>query len=70
MEKTAVDIAVERLEKLIPSGNQMLIGIILDEAKGIERLQSQKFFRDGWIEASKYYNYEEQTKTELNDQPK
>lgn len=63
MKKTAVDIAVEKLEKLIPSGNQLIIGAILDEAKGIERMQLAEFFRDGWIEASKYYNYEDQIKT-------
>ena len=40
MEKqTAVEFAVEKLEKLIPSGNQLLIGIILNQAKEIEKQQ-------------------------------
>jgi hypothetical protein len=39
MKQTAVDFAVEQLEKLIPSGNQILIGIILGKAKEIERQQ-------------------------------
>jgi hypothetical protein len=70
MEKTAVDIAVERLEKLIPNGNKELIDIILNDAKGIERLQSQKFFRDGWIDASQYYNYQDQIKAKADDEPR
>ena len=38
MEKqTAVEFAVEKLEKLIPSGNQLLIGIILNQAKEMEK---------------------------------
>jgi hypothetical protein len=39
MKQTAVDFAVEKLEKLIPSGNQILIGIILGKAKEMERQQ-------------------------------
>ena len=39
MKQTAVDFAVEQLEKLIPSGNQILIGIILGQAKEMERQQ-------------------------------
>ena len=39
MKQTAVDFAVEQLEKLIPSGNQILIGIILGKAKEMERQQ-------------------------------
>jgi hypothetical protein len=39
MKQTAVDFAVEQLEKLIPSGNQILIGIILEKAKEMEKEQ-------------------------------
>jgi hypothetical protein len=34
-KQTAVDFAVEKLEKLIPSGNELVIGIILELAKEI-----------------------------------
>lgn len=39
MEKTAVEFAVEKLEKFIPSGNQIIINIILKQAKEIEKQQ-------------------------------
>jgi hypothetical protein len=32
-EQTAVEFAVEKLEKFIPSGNQFVISIILEQAK-------------------------------------
>ncbi len=62
MDKTAVDIAVERLEKLIPTGNKESIDIILNEVKGIERMQLAELRMDVWMEASRYYNYEDQIK--------
>ena len=39
MKQTAVDFAVEQLEKLIPSGNQIIIGIIIERAKQMEKKQ-------------------------------
>lgn len=45
MKQTAVDFAVEQLEKLIPSGNQIIIGIILDKAKEMEKEQIMKTAR-------------------------
>lgn len=38
-KKTAVEYAVEKLEKFIPSGNQIAIDVILDKAKEMERIQ-------------------------------
>ena len=38
-KQTAVEFAVEKLEKLIPSGNQLAIRIILNQAKEIEKEQ-------------------------------
>lgn len=36
---TAVEFAVEKLAKFIPSGNQLVIHIILEEAKKLEKQQ-------------------------------
>lgn len=38
-KQTAIDFAVEKLEKLIPSGHQIIISIILEKAKEMERQQ-------------------------------
>jgi hypothetical protein len=37
MKTTAVEFAVEQLEQLIPSGHQLAIRIILDQAKEMEK---------------------------------
>ncbi len=39
MKQTAVEFAVEKLAKFIPSGNQLVIHIILEEAKELEKKQ-------------------------------
>ena len=39
MKITAVEFAVEQLEQLIPSGNQLAIRIILEQAKEMEMKQ-------------------------------
>jgi hypothetical protein len=39
MKTTAVEFALEQLEQLIPSGHQLAIRIILDQAKEIEKQQ-------------------------------
>ena len=58
MEKqTAVEFAVEKLEKLIPSGNQLLIGIILNQAKEIEKQQqgySEEDLRLAWEDGREF----------------
>lgn len=63
MKQTAVDFAVEQLEKLIPSGNQILIGIILEKAKEMEKEQIKDSYDSGvWdvgcrnSDSEKYYN--------------
>ena len=47
---TAVEFAVEKLEKLIPSGNQITIEIILEQAKEMSKKESKKI----WMTAIKY----------------
>ena len=39
MKQTAVEYAVEKLEKFIPSGNQLAIEAILEHAKEMEKEQ-------------------------------
>ncbi len=39
MEQTAVEFAVEQLEKFIPEGNQITIYAILEKAKEMEKQQ-------------------------------
>lgn len=46
MKQTAVDFAVEQLEQLIPSGNQILIRAILIEAKEMQKKQIIYFAND------------------------
>ena len=38
-KQTAVEFAVEKLEKFIPSGNQIAIRIIFEQAKQMEKQQ-------------------------------
>ena len=47
MKHTAVDFAVQQLEKLIPSGNQIIIGIILEKAKEMEKEQIEDAYEFG-----------------------
>ncbi len=62
MEKnqTAVDYAVEKLEKFIPSGNQIAIDVILEKAKEMEKQQIIKTRQDiyvtGDLNNEQYYN--------------
>jgi hypothetical protein len=44
--KTAVQIAVEKLEQFIPAGNQLSIRLILDEALEKEKEQIMKAYKD------------------------
>ena len=66
MEKTAVDFAVEKLEKLIPSGNQIIIGIILEKAKEMEEGQIAVAYSTGTLDGvtqnfTNGYSYYEKT---------
>ena len=45
-KQTAVDFAVEKLEKLIPSGHQIIISIILEKAKEMDKQQKIEFAED------------------------
>jgi hypothetical protein len=51
MKQTAVDFVVEQLEKLIPSGNQIIIGIILEKAKEIEEGQIAVAYSNGTLDS-------------------
>jgi len=68
-KQTAVEFAVEKLEQFIPSGNQLVINIILEQAKEMEReqiieayltpLSNEYWFQKDEIlnqESEKYYN--------------
>ena len=67
MKQTAVEFAVEQLEQLIPSGHQLAIRAILEQAKEIEKQQIKTSFRDGFLNNDKnseqYYN--EQFKSQM-----
>lgn len=52
MKPTAVEFAVEQLEQLIPSGHQLAIRIILEQAKEMEKQQIENAFDDGWNRAN------------------
>ena len=60
MKPTAVEFAVKQLEQLIPSGHQLAIRIILEQAKEMEKQQIKTSFRDGFLNNDKnseqYYN--------------
>ena len=66
MKQTAVDFAVEQLEKLIPSGNQIIIGIILEKAKEMEEGQIAVAYSTGTLDGvtqkfTNGYSYYEKT---------
>ena len=46
--KTAVQIAVEKLEQFIPAGNQLSIRLILDEALEKEKEQIIDAYKNGY----------------------
>lgn len=68
-QQTAVEWIAEKMEKLIPPGNQIAIYIMLEQAKQMEKEQHQetfkqsrqaKIFEDGmppvWESFEQYYN--------------
>jgi len=46
-KQTAIDFAVEKLEKLIPSGHQIIISIILEKAKEMDKEQKIDAYNQG-----------------------
>ena len=48
-KQTAVEYVVEKLEKFIPSGNQIAIDLILEKAKEMEKQQIIDAFKRGTI---------------------
>ncbi len=62
MKPTAVEFAVEKLEKFIPSENQLVIRIILEQSLEMEKQQIIDAYWEGcsnWdndTEAEQYYN--------------
>jgi hypothetical protein len=74
-KQTAVDFAIEQLEKLIPNGNQIAIFVIKEQAKQMEKEQIKDAFTDGCIgelyELNAYYTsdkyYEETYGTKTQD---
>jgi hypothetical protein len=74
-KQTAVDFAIEQLEKLIPNGNQIAIFVIKEQAKQMEKEQIKDAFTDGCIgelyELNAYYTsekyYEETYGTKKQD---
>ena len=47
-KQTAIDFAVEKLEKLIPSGHQIIISIILEKAKEMDKQQKIEAYNQGY----------------------
>ena len=47
-KQTAVEFAVEKLEQFIPSGNQLVINIILEQANAMFEEQIIKAFCEGY----------------------
>jgi hypothetical protein len=54
-QQTAVEFAVEKLEKFIPSGNQLAVLAIFEQAKQIEKQQIEIAFEQGMINSADYY---------------
>jgi hypothetical protein len=52
MKPTAVEFAVEQLEQLIPSGHQLAIRIILEQAKEMEKQQIMESYKDSTCQFS------------------
>jgi hypothetical protein len=63
MKQSSIEFAVTSLEKLIPSGNQLTIGAILEQAKAMHKDEIENAYWDGgqWVPTSgsqceEYYN--------------
>ena len=57
-KQTAVEFAVEKLEQFIPSGNQLIINIILEQAKAMEKQQSISDYCAGFEASGEGWNGE------------
>lgn len=51
-KQTSIDYAVEKLEKLIPPGNQIIIHLIFEQAKAMHKEQTKKHFNNGYANGS------------------
>ena len=56
MKQTAVEFAVEKLEKFIPSGNQIAIFSILQQAKEMHKEEIMDAYEDGEDNAMNYHS--------------
>jgi hypothetical protein len=63
MKQSSIEFAVTSLEKLIPSGNQLVIGAILLQAKAMHKDEIENAYWDGgqWVptvgsQCEEYYN--------------
>jgi len=66
MKPTAVEFAVEQLEQLIPSGHQLAIRIILEQAKEMEKQQIIDAYDNAYID--RYYYNSKNGKQYYNEQ--
>ena len=48
MKQSSIEWAVTLLEKLIPSGNQLVVGAILLQAKAMHKEEIENAVKQGW----------------------
>ena len=48
MKQSSIEWVVSQLEKLIPSGNQLVIGAILEQAKAMHKEEIENAVKQGW----------------------
>jgi hypothetical protein len=63
MKQSSIEWVASQLEKLIPSGNQLVIGAILEQAKAMHKEEIENAYWDGgqWVptvgsQCEEYYN--------------
>jgi hypothetical protein len=61
-KQSSVEYAVDKLEKLIPPGNQMIIRIILEQAKAMEKEQIIDAYEIGFADAWDDAKYDDEPK--------
>jgi len=56
MKQSSIEWVASQLEKLIPSGNQLVIGAILEQAKAMHKEEIENAYWDGgqWIPLAAY----------------
>ena len=57
MKQSSIEWAVSSLDKLIPSGNDLVIGAILLQAKAMHKEEHRKTFNQGLM--SNFQNFED-----------